>query len=49
MEFIAGLISRIDLMILFYDTKFYQNINAYINIYTYNCTNDYKICRYHFS
>lgn len=49
MEFIAGLISRIDLMISFYDTKFYQNINVYINIYTYNCTNDYNICRYHFS
>ena len=42
MEFTAGLISLIDLMILFSDTKYYQNIKAYINIYFYNCTYDLK-------
>ena len=48
MEFIASTISRIDLMISFSDMKFCQNIKPHINIYSYNCTGDFKICRYHF-
>ena len=48
MEFITSTISRIDLMISFSDMKFCQNIKPHINIYSYNCTGDFKICRYHF-
>ena len=48
MEFITSTISLIDLMISFSDMKICQNIKAHINIYSYNCTGDFKICRYHF-